>query len=41
MISPQLRGGRDVLRVRLRLVQKRTRCRAEGRGAPHRAHSSP
>ncbi len=26
MISPELRGIRDVLRVRLRLVQKRTRC---------------
>jgi transposase len=26
MISPELRGVRDVLRVRLRLVQKRTRC---------------
>ena len=27
MISPELRGLRDVLRVRLRLVEKRTRCR--------------
>jgi transposase len=26
MISPELRGVRDALRVRLRLVQKRTRC---------------
>jgi transposase len=26
MISPELRGVRDVLRVRLRLVQKRSRC---------------
>lgn len=26
MISPELRGIRDVLRVRLRLVQKRSRC---------------
>jgi len=28
MISPELRGIRDVLRVRLRLVQKRTRCQS-------------